>query len=161
VILKKLDYELPETVAPVASATLIGGVLFLVVEYWLRQRPSARKSPGRSPWRLISQLVAAVFPAHPLRNHDPRGVDAGTEPPGAAEFFLLGIPTLLAAGACKPSPRSRSRAACRAVGHDSAGSLAAALTAFVVEWLLRFVQTHTFVGFACAASRSASCCWRS
>ena len=33
-ILKKLDFQLPQTAAPVAWATLIGGVLILVVEAW-------------------------------------------------------------------------------------------------------------------------------
>src|SRR4030095_4952286 len=63
VILKKLDFELPETVTPVAADTLIGGVLFLVVEYWLRHRPLS----DQVTWKIaiavgLSQLLAAVFP---------------------------------------------------------------------------------------------------
>ncbi|MCI0539197.1 MAG: undecaprenyl-diphosphate phosphatase [Verrucomicrobiales bacterium] len=153
VILKKLDFELPEKVAPVASATLIGGVLFLVVEYWLRQRPLS----GEVTWKIaiaagLSQLVAAVFPGTSRS-----GVTIlaalllGLNRPAAAEFsFLLGIPTLLAAGALQ------TVSALKQPGGETVpwsmillGSATAAVTAFVVvKWLLRFVQTHTFVGFA-------------
>src|SRR5687768_13206781 len=38
-VLKKLHFKLPETTEPVAIATLVGGVLFLAVELWLRNRP--------------------------------------------------------------------------------------------------------------------------
>ena len=152
-ILKKLHFKLPEAVTPVASATLIGGVLFLVVEYWLRKRPLS----DEVTWKIalavgLSQLLAAVFPGTSRS-----GVTIlvalllGLSRPAAAEFsFLLGIPTLLAAGALQTVSALK-----HPVGepvHWSMillGSVAAAATAFVVvKWLLRFVQTHTFVGFA-------------
>src|SRR5438552_5179844 len=62
-ILKAFHFKLPENVTPVASATLIGGVLFLVVEYWLRKRPLS----DDVTWRVaiavgLSQLLAAAFP---------------------------------------------------------------------------------------------------
>src|SRR5262245_45879055 len=152
-ILKKLHFKLPETVAPVASATLIGGVLFLVVEYWLRQRSLS----GQVTWSIaiavgLSQLLAAAFPGTSRS-----GVTIlvalvlGLSRPAAAEFsFLLGIPTLLAAGALQTYSAFKHPID-QPVRWDMVllGSIAAALAAFVVvKWLLRFVQTHTFVGFA-------------
>jgi undecaprenyl-diphosphatase len=153
VILKKLDYELPETVAPVASATLIGGVLFLVVEYWLRQRPLSTEVT----WKIalaagFSQLVAAVFPGTSRSGITIlAALMLGLNRPAAAEFsFLLGIPTLLAAGALQTVSALKEPGGLPVPwGMILLGSVAAALTAFVVvKWLLRFVQTHTFVGFA-------------
>jgi undecaprenyl-diphosphatase len=69
----------------------------------------------------------------------------------ATEFsFLLGIPTLLAAGALKVVGVLRHPPA-EAIhwGMLFVGAAVAALTAFItVKWLLKFVQSHTFVGFA-------------
>jgi undecaprenyl-diphosphatase len=76
----------------------------------------------------------------------------GLSRPAATEFsFLVGIPTMLAAGGLKIF---------EAVHHhrvDAAGEnwpmilLATAISAFVsfiaVKWLLRYVQTHTFTAF--------------
>jgi len=70
--------------------------------------------------------------------------------PAATEFsFLLGVPTLLAAGGYKLLSAVRHHQ----VENEKWGMVllataVAALTAFVVvKWLLRFVQTHTFVVF--------------
>jgi undecaprenyl-diphosphatase len=74
----------------------------------------------------------------------------GVSRPAATEFsFLLGIPTLLSAGALQIAT---------AFHHGETGevnwgllllaSLVAAVVAFAtVKWLLRFVQSHTFEGF--------------
>jgi undecaprenyl-diphosphatase len=66
----------------------------------------------------------------------------------ATEFsFLLGIPTLLAAGAAELY-QARQDAAGEHWGVLLLGTAVAALTAFaVVKWLLRFIQTHTFEVF--------------
>jgi undecaprenyl pyrophosphate phosphatase UppP len=40
-IIKKAGFHLPKTAAPVAWATLIGGVAILAVERWLRNKPGA------------------------------------------------------------------------------------------------------------------------
>ena len=74
----------------------------------------------------------------------------GVARPAATEFsFLLGVPTLLAAGGYKCLKAWKN--------HELAGenwplvilaTAVAAVVAFVVvRWLLRFVQTHTFVAF--------------
>jgi undecaprenyl-diphosphatase len=150
--LKALKFKLPETVAPVAWATLIGGVLFLLVESWLRRRTAQLEVT----WAIAiamgaAQLVAAVFPGTSRSGITILvALVMGLARPQAAEFaFLLGIPTLLAAGAVQVLGEIRAPS-----GVPMNWSLillagiAAAITAFiVVKWLLRFVQTHTFVVF--------------
>jgi undecaprenyl-diphosphatase len=152
-LLKKYDFKLPdEAVVPVASATLIGGVFFLVIEQWLKNKPLA---PAIT-WRVaiavgLAQLLAAVFPGTSRSGVTIlAALVLGVSRPAAAEFsFLLGIPTLLSAGALQAMDAIKDPAA--EPIHWSmliVGSLTAAATAFVtVKWLLRFVQTHSFVGF--------------
>ena len=152
VILKKLHFELPKTVTPVASATLIGGVMFVVVEQWLRNKPLRDEVTWRVALAVgLSQLLAAVFPGTSRS-----GVTIlaalllGTGRPAATEFsFLLGVPTLLAAGGLQiVSAVHHHETAGMNWGMLALGSIVAAVVAFgVVRWLLRFVQTHTFVGF--------------
>ncbi len=51
-VLKKLDFELPDKPAPVAWATLIGGVLILAIERWLRGkalRTEVSRADGPKP----------------------------------------------------------------------------------------------------------------
>lgn len=150
--IKKLGFELPETVTPVALATLIGGVLFLGVEFWLKSRPTTRDVT----WAIaigmgVGQLLAAIFPGLSRSGSTILiGLAFGLARPQAAEFsFLLGIPTLLAAAA---------KESVDALRHPPAfpidwsmvglGAAVAAITAFVaVKWLLKYVQGHTFNGF--------------
>jgi len=150
--IKKLGFELPDNITPVALATLIGGVLFLVIEAWLRKRPVS----DDVTWSIaiamgIAQILAAVFPG--LSRSGSTILTAlafGLSRPRAAEFsFLLGIPTLLAAAAKEgfdaiqdppPYPIDWSMVLL--------GAAVSAITAFfAVGWLLRFVQTNTFNGF--------------
>lgn len=151
-ILKKLHFRLPATSAPVAWATLVGGVLFVIVERWLRGRPLN----AEVAWTVaiivgLSQLLAAVFPG--LSRSGATILMAlvlGLSRPAATEFsFLLGIPTLLSAGGLELFKALRDPPA-QSVDWAmlGLGFAVAAVTAFVaVKWLLRFVQSHTFVGF--------------
>lgn len=151
-VLKKLDFELPKEIAPVAWATLIGGVLFIVVEMWLHGRDAVKGVTWAMALAMgAAQLVAAAFPGTSRSGITILiALIMGLARPQAAEFaFLLGIPTLLAAGAVKALGEIRHPSG---VPMDWSlillASVAAAVTAFiVVKWLLRFVQTHTFVGF--------------
>ncbi len=150
--LKKLGLKLPKTIPPVAAATLIGGVLFLVVEAWLKGR-----QPGTEvTWTIaiavgVGQLLAAVFPG--LSRSGATILIAlamGLARPQATEFsFMLGLPTLMAAAA-KELLDLRHEPVAFPLDWSLVliGSVAAAITAFIsVKWLLRFVQSHTFNGF--------------
>jgi len=151
-ILKKLNFRLPEETTPVALATLVGGILFVVIEWWLRGRPFKEEIT----WTLAlaigaSQLLAAVFPGTSRSGATIlMALALGLSRPVAVEFsFLLGVPTLLAAGAVKILDEFRHPSGEPVNwGFIALASLVAAITAFVaVKWLLKFVQTHSFVAF--------------
>lgn len=152
VLLKKAGLKLPEEAAPVAWATLVGGVLLVLVERWLR----GRAGRAEITWRIAflvgaAQLLAAAFPGASRSGATILAALAlGVSRPAAAEFsFLLGIPTLLAAGGLEIFSELRRHGT---GGEDwtllALASVAAAVTAFLsVKWLLRFIQSHTFTGF--------------
>jgi undecaprenyl-diphosphatase len=150
VILKKLNYKLPVSPIPVAWATLIGGILILAVERWLK----GKKLTDRVSWPIaivvgFAQLVAAVFPgASRSGTTILAALLLGLNRPRAAEFsFLLGIPTLLSAAALEIYS-AHHQGATIDWASVMIGFFAAAVTAFAaVKWLLRYVQTHTFVIF--------------
>jgi undecaprenyl-diphosphatase len=75
----------------------------------------------------------------------------GLNRPLATEFsFLVGIPTMLAAGGLQifKALRNASGAPPEGWALVALGTLVAAAVSFIaVKWLLRFVQTHTFVTF--------------
>jgi undecaprenyl-diphosphatase len=150
--LKKFDFELPEDPVPVAWALLIGGVLFIGLERWLRGRPTT----DRVNWTAaivigVGQLVAAVFPGASRSGTTILAALAlGVSRPAATEFsFLLGVPTLLAAGGLEMFSALRDPTSDPiAWGHFLLGFVASAITAFLaVRWLLRYIQTHTFEAF--------------
>lgn len=149
-ILDKADFKLPESIVPVAAALIIGGVLFIIVERWLL----GRQMKNEITWNAavivaFCQLLAAVFPGLSRSGSTILGALAlGTNRVLATEFsFLVGIPTLLAAGALKTFKALRM-----GTSEDwymlGVATLVSAIVSFLaVKWLLRFVQSHTFVGF--------------
>ncbi|PAW83952.1 MAG: undecaprenyl-diphosphatase [Pedosphaera sp. Tous-C6FEB] len=151
-LLKKAGLKLPKEIAPIAWATLVGGVLFLVLEHWLKDKPTV----SEITWTIaiaigVGQLVAAAFPGASRSGTTILAALAlGLSRPAATEFsFLLGVPTLLAAGVYETLKAMKNA---QAVPVDwlalGLGTLASAFTAFLaVRWLLRFIQTHTFVAF--------------
>ena len=151
-ILKKLHFKLPEETAPVALATLVGGVLFIGVEAWLRNKPMVDNISWRAAIAVgLAQLLAAVFPGTSRSGATILlALAMGVARPTATEFsFLVGIPTLLAAGLLQTvSALKEATGTPIAWGMIFLGAAVAALTAFiVVKWLLRYVQSHTFVAF--------------
>lgn len=148
-VIKKLHFNLPKEVTPIALATLVGGILFLLIEWWLRGRPTATEVTWAMAIAMgAGQLLAAVFPG--LSRSGATILIAlafGLARPQAAEFsFLLGIPTLLAAAA-KESYDALKHPPAYPIDWSmiALGAVIAAITAFIsVKWLLRFVQTHTF-----------------
>lgn len=154
VIKKVLHWKLEATTYPVALATLIGGIVILVIERMLRGR---RLNPELT-WMVAvavgcAQLLAAVCPGTSRSGACILfALALGTTRSAATEFsFLVGIPTLLAAsgleivGALKHHEVALSGTDW---GYVALGTLTAAVSAFlVVRWLLRFVQSHTFEVF--------------
>ena len=149
-ILKKVGFKLPETAAPVAWATLVGGILILVIEALLKDKPLK----ADVTWLIaiaagFAQLLAAVFPGTSRSGATILiALGLGLQRRAATEFsFLLGIPTLLAAGALQIYSAQRDGITVD-WGLVLIGALTAAITAFIaVRWLLRYVQSHTFKAF--------------
>jgi undecaprenyl-diphosphatase len=153
-IIDKKGVKLPEELTPVAWALLIGGILFVVVETLLR----GKKLGEQVTWTIavavgLGQLIAAVFPGASRSGSTILiSLLLGLNRPIATEFsFLVGIPTMLAAGGLKIF---------HAFHHPVAGApqehwgmvimatvIAAAVSFVAVKWLLRYVQTHTFIAF--------------
>ncbi len=150
-VLDKLHFKLPEKVLPIAIALLAGGVAFLVVEWLLRDHTGAEDVTWLVALAVgAGQLIAAIFPgASRSGTTILLCLLLGLRRPVATEFcFLVGIPTMLAAGGWKILKALRHHEAAPDWGLVLLGSAAAAAISFLaVKWLLRYVQSHTFVLF--------------
>jgi undecaprenyl-diphosphatase len=152
-LFKKMGLELPEDIAPIAWALFLGGLAFLAVEAALGGRPMK----AEVTWPIViavgvAQLVAAVFPGTSRSGTTILiALILGLNRVAATEFtFLVGIPTMLAAGAYEVY-RELSRAPAGRQedwGMLMVGFVAAGIVSFLaVKWLLRYIQTHTFTIF--------------
>jgi undecaprenyl-diphosphatase len=150
-VLDKKGLKLPETLLPIAIAVLAGGIAFIAVEAWLR----GKKLRDEITWPVaiavgLGQLLAAVFPGTSRSGATiVLALLLGLNRPLATEFsFLVGIPTMLAAGGLKIF---------KALHHPLPGAphenwsmlilctIVSAIVSFIaVKWLLRYVQNHTF-----------------
>ena len=154
-IAKKLGVALPETVAPVAGALIVGGVVMLLIERLVATRTTATAAT----WRVAmvvgcGQLVAAVFPG---TSRSAASIFAAmlagmNSRPAATEFsFLVGIPTMFAATGYE---FLKLRGNAGASAHEDWPALAVAFVVatvvayLAVRWLLRYLQTHRFTAFA-------------
>lgn len=153
-IAKQLGLELPETVAPVAWALIVGGVAILAVERYV----SHREVSDVLTWKVaivvgLGQVLAAVFPG---TSRSASTIFAAmlagmSSRPAATEFaFLVGIPTMFAAtGYELLKVASSGEAADEDWGQLAVGFVVSAIVAFIaVKWLLRYIQTHRFTVFA-------------
>jgi undecaprenyl-diphosphatase len=153
--LAKKGLKLPqEDLTRVGWALLVGGILFLAVELWLRGRTLSTEVTWTVAIAVgVGQVIAAVFPGTSRSGSTILfALVLGLSRPAATEFsFLVGIPTMLAAGAYKtfkvlhhPAPDATAEN----WGMVILTSIIAALVSFVaVKWLLRYVQSHTFTAF--------------
>jgi undecaprenyl-diphosphatase len=154
VILDKAGYELTTNPANVAWALIIGGIAFVVLEKWLAKRQQRPLVTWPSAFAVAAgQLAAAVFPGLSRSGSTIMAALAcGTNRVSATEFsFLVGIPTMLAAGGLKIYKAIKHLDAGGAApdwGMLALGTVVSAVVSFAaVKWLLRFVQSHTFIGF--------------
>jgi len=151
-VLSKLNFKLEDEVLPIAVALLVGGGLFIVIEGWLKKRPLSNEIT----WSIvvavgIAQLVAAVFPGTSRSGATIiAALVLGLNRVAATEFtFLVGIPTMLAAGGFEMFKELSKQGA----QHEDMAMLllgfvvSAAVSFIAVKWLLRYVQTHTFTIF--------------
>ena len=149
---------------PVALAFIGGGVAILVVERWHHRRYGARDTEGARHARVESVDAMSALDAFKVGCMQCLALVPGTSRSGATiigamvfgfsrrcatEFsFYLGIPTLLAAGAYSVW---KERAALHAgdLPIFAVGTVVAFFAALLcIRWLIRYVSTHTFTGFA-------------
>ena len=152
-ILEKRGYKLPENLAPVAIALFIGGLLFVLVERQL----AGKVLRSEVTWPIViavgvGQLIAAVFPGTSRSGATILlALILGLNRVAATEFtFLVGIPTMLAAGGLKIFKQLHHTGGTMQESWSMVvlGFVASAVVSFIaVKWLLRYVQTHTFVLF--------------
>lgn len=154
---KHYHIGLPHTVGPIGWALLVGGVLFIVVERWL----VGREAIMDVSWTLavvfgLAQVVAVAFPGTSRSGATILfalmfGLGRGP----ATEFsFLLGVPTLCAAGAktlldaLKHKEDIMAHGGVIHWGPLILASLVAAVSSILaVRWMLSYVRSHTFTGF--------------
>lgn len=155
-IMDKCGFKLPEELKPIAIALFVGGVGFLIVEAWLKGRPLSNEVS----WTIavavgLGQLLAAYFPGTSRSGATILlCLILGLNRPAATEFcFLVGIPTMLAAGGLKIFKALHHPVPGAAPQHWDLvflGFVISAIVSFIaVKWLLRYIQTHTFVLFGC------------
>src|SRR6516164_4059091 len=94
-LLEKKQFKLPDKMLPIAVALFIGGICFIAVERWIRERPSKNDVT----WPIvvavgIGQLLAAVFPGTSRSGATILlALVLGLNRFAATEFaFLVGIP---------------------------------------------------------------------
>jgi undecaprenyl-diphosphatase len=151
-IATRLGWKLPESLLPIALATLIGGVLILVIEAYVAGRPqSSVVTWNVALWVGACQILAAVFPG---TSRSASTIFAAmlaglTLRPAATEFaFLVGIPTMFAATGYELL-KTRGEAAGEDWNALVLGFVVSMIVAFIaVKWLLRYVQSHRFTVFA-------------
>ena len=152
-IAKNFGISLPDTVAPVAGALIIGGVLMLWIEWLVKGRAiSAAATWQVAIWVGCCQVLAAVFPG---TSRSAATIFAAmlagmTSRPAATEFaFLVGIPTMFAATAYEFLKLRGTATAPEDWSALAVAFVVSALVAFIaVRWLLRYLQTHRFTAFA-------------
>lgn len=153
-IIDHFHFSLPKELSPVAWALLIGGLAFLAVEFYLRKKPMG----NNITWAIVfavgfGQLIAAIFPGTSRSGTTILfSLMLGLNRPLATEFsFLVGIPTMLAAGGWEIFKVARHPVVGAAPENWNRllfASVVAAIVSFIaVKWLLRYVQTHTFNAF--------------
>jgi undecaprenyl-diphosphatase len=150
-ILDRAGFTLPDTSLPIAVALLVGGLAFLAAEFFLQ----GKKLSNEITWTIaiavaIGQLVAGTCPGTSRSGATiVFCLLLGLTRSAATEFsFLVGIPTMLAAGGWKIF---------KALHHPVPGApqenwgmllftsaVAAVVSFLAVKWLLRYVQNHTF-----------------
>jgi undecaprenyl-diphosphatase len=153
-LLDKRGFKLPDELEPVAWALLAGGLVIFFVEF--AERNTVPSDTLTWPLAIafgIAQLIAMIFPGASRSGATIMlAMLLGMSRPAATEFsFLLGVPSILAAGGWKLFKALRGTEALDGHGWSDiliGFTVAAVSSFFVVKWLIRYVQSHTFNGFA-------------
>jgi len=150
-LLEKKNFKLDDSPLHIGLALIVGGVLFLAIERWLK----GKQLRDEVTWTIAAavgggQLLAAIFPGTSRSGATIiLSLLLGLSRPAATEFcFLVGIPTMLAAGALKIVKALYAGGTSQNWSAVILGTLVAAVVSFAaVKWFLRYVRSHTFEGF--------------
>ncbi|MEI6099374.1 MAG: undecaprenyl-diphosphate phosphatase [Alphaproteobacteria bacterium] len=152
-VVKKLGFELPTSVTPVAIALMIGGVWMLAAEALASRLPDSTKVTLRVAIAVgLAQVVAAVFPG---TSRSALTIFAAmllgtTNRAAATDFaFLVGIPTMYAASLYQLYSQAKHGTLQGEWVSLGVAFLASMITAFIaVKWLLGYIRGHKFTAFA-------------
>lgn len=158
IAVKKLGFELPDEVTPIAWALVLGAFWMVGAEQLAARRAQVLGERSRITWTVavlvgVAQVVAGVFPgtSRSAATIFVALLFGTTSRVAATEFaFLVGIPTMFAATGYEFVDLLRDG---RIASEDwialAVASVASAVTAFAaVKWLLRYIQSHRFTAFA-------------
>ena len=157
-LVKKLGWQLPDTVRPIAWALILGAFWMVAAEHLAARRAAREGERTAISWTVavlvgIAQVAAGVFPG---TSRSAATIFAAllfgtTSRAAATEFaFLVGIPTMFAATGYELIDVLKSgQAANENWTAFLVAFVASAVTAFIaVKWLLRYIQSHRFTAFA-------------
>lgn len=152
-VVKKLGFSLPDELAPIAWALIIGGVWMIAAEQFAAARPSRETILWSVAIAVgIGQVVAGVFPgtSRSATTIFAAMLIGGANRAAATEFaFLVGIPTMYAASAYELYGELKNGAGSENWTHVAVGFAVSAIVAFIaVKWLLRYIQSHRYTAFA-------------
>jgi undecaprenyl-diphosphatase len=158
-IAKKLGFELPEDVLPVALALIIGAFIIIGVEMRAKRRASLALSDSAPSitWAVVAavglgQLAAAIFPGASRSGMAVMGaLFVGLARPEAVKFaFLVGIPTMIAAAGHQLLSALKTGETGDLFTPEAFAAYAVATVSswVTVVWLLKFVRTRSFIPFA-------------
>jgi undecaprenyl-diphosphatase len=149
----KLGLKLPEHLAPVAWALVIGGLWMIAAEQFAARLPDR----SRITWPVaiavgVAQMVAGIFPG---TSRSAATIFAAmllgtSNRPAATEFaFLVGIPTMYAASAVLLLKALKAGAPPENWSDLGIAFVISMIVAFVaVKWLLQYIRSHRFTPFA-------------
>ncbi|WP_102225836.1 undecaprenyl-diphosphate phosphatase [Acidimangrovimonas sediminis] len=154
-IVKKMGFELPTAVTPIAWALVIGGFWMIAAEWGASKLPDSSKVTLKVAIAVgIAQIIAGIFPGTSRSGSTIfLAMLLGTSNRAAAtQFaFLVGIPTMYAASGYELLSQLRHGAGTGVESWTSLGIafVVSTITAFIaVKWLLGYIQTHRFTLFA-------------
>jgi undecaprenyl-diphosphatase len=158
IVVKKLGFELPDDVRPVAWALVIGAIWMVVAEQIAARRAATLGEVATIGWTVailvgVAQVVAGVFPgtSRSAATIFVALLFGTTSRAAATEFaFLVGIPTMFAATGYELLDVAKEGGL---AGEDwgalAVAFVASAFTAFAaVKWLLHYIQSLRFTVFA-------------
>lgn len=150
---KKLGFVLPETLAPVAWALIIGGFWMIAAEWFAARQPDRVEIT----WTVavvvgLAQIIAGIFPGTSRSGATifAAMLTGTSNRPAATEFaFLVGIPTMYAASAYQLYGQFKQGGSHEDWIELGVAFIVSVLIAFIaVKWLLGYIQSHRFTAFA-------------